>query len=267
MSMDTESNAAEKSLVRDFWEAAPCGTREVARSADERAYFTELERVRYEREPFIADFARFESTRGRRVLEVGVGAGTDFLRFVRCGAEAHGVDLTEAGVQMVRRRLELEGLRAEVRQSDAEQLPFPDASFDVVYSWGVIHHTPDTARAARQMLRVLAPGGRLCVMLYHRFSLVALQAYIRYGLMRLEPFRPIDAILAAHVESPGTKAYSPNEAAALFPGLERTKVTPVVTAYDLRLGRRRFLPAWMRRMVPARLGWFLVVEGHKPQLA
>jgi ubiquinone/menaquinone biosynthesis C-methylase UbiE len=258
------TGSEQKSAVRAFWETAPCGTREVETTADERAYFAELERMRYAREPFIPDFARFASARGKRVLEVGVGAGTDFLRFVRSGAEAHGVDLTEAAVNMVKRRLDLEGLRADVRQCDAERLPFPDGFFDVVYSWGVIHHTPDTARAAREIVRVLAPGGRACVMLYHRRSLVALQAYLRFGLLRLETFRPIDEILAAHVESPGTKAYAVPEAAAFFSGLERVAVTPVVTVYDLRVGRRRFLPQWVRSLVPARLGWFLVVEGLKP---
>jgi len=254
-----------KTAVQQFWDAAPCGTRDLSpEEQDERARFRELERLRDEREPFIDRFARFRETKGKRILEVGVGAGTDFIRFVRAGAEAFGVDLTTAAVTMVKRRLEVEGLAADVRQADAEHLPFEDGRFDVVYSWGVIHHTPDTAGAAREIVRVLAPGGRLCVMVYHRRSLVALQAWLRFGLARLQPRRPLDDILADHIESPGTKAYTREEAARLFAGLDDVTVTPVLTPYDVRAGRRTFLPARLRAFVPDALGWFLVVEGRKP---
>jgi SAM-dependent methyltransferase len=253
-----------KGRVRSFWETSPCGTRELVEEEASAPYFARLERDRDRLEPFIATFARFDAWRGQRVLDVGIGAGTDFVRFVRAGAMATGVDLTNHSVELCRKRLALEGLEAEVRVADAEALPFQTGAFDFVYSWGVLHHTPDTARALGEVQRVLRPGGELCVMLYNRHSLVALQAWVLYGLLRGRPWSSLAAIIAAHVESPGTRAYRIGELRRLFGGLQSLRVEPVVTAYDLRVGRRRFLPSVLRPLVPKRLGWFLVVTGRRP---
>ncbi len=256
------SVSADKDAVRRYWDAAPCGTPDVA-SEEESRRFRELERIRYEREPFIERFARFDEARGRKLLEVGVGAGTDHLRFARAGAICTGVDLSEVSLETARRRLRTEGLSSDLRAADAEHLPFEDAMFDRVYSWGVIHHTPDTPRAAREILRVLRPGGRFCVMVYNRRSLLAAQAWLVFAALRGRPRRSVADVLASHVESPGTKAYSAREAAALFHGARDVRVDTVVTAYDMRLGRRRFLPRWTWRAVPQRLGWFHVVTGTR----
>src|SRR5215204_3629098 len=98
-----------------FWEAEPCGVRAFGRSdPGTSAFYDEIERARYRLEPFIHEFAEFASWRERRVLEIGVGAGTDFINFVRAGALATGIDLTATAVEHTRRRLQLAGLRAEV---------------------------------------------------------------------------------------------------------------------------------------------------------
>jgi ubiquinone/menaquinone biosynthesis C-methylase UbiE len=254
--------SASKDAVRRYWDAAPCGTADVA-DVQESRRFRELERIRYEREPFIERFARFDAARGRRLLEVGVGAGTDHLRFARAGARCTGVDLSETSLETTRRRLAAEGLASELRVADAESLPFDDATFDLVYSWGVIHHTPDTPRAAAEILRVLLPGGRFCVMVYNRRSLLTAQAWIVFGALRGQPRRTVADILAQHVESAGTKAYTAREAAGLFAGARDVRVETVVTPYDMRLGRRRFLPRWTWGLVPQRFGWFHVVTGMR----
>jgi ubiquinone/menaquinone biosynthesis C-methylase UbiE len=252
----------EKEAVRRHWDAAPCGTQDVA-STDETRMFRDLERIRDEREPFIARFAQFDQARGKRLLEVGVGAGTDHRRFARAGAVCTGVDLSEVSLETARRHLRAEGLSSDLRTADAEHLPFGDDSFDLVYSWGVIHHTPDTSQAAREIVRVLRPGGRFCVMVYNRHSLVAAQTWVVFGALRGRPRRSLADVLAEHMESPGTKAYTATEARALFPEARAARVDTVVTAYDMRVGRRRFLPRWTWRAVPARLGWFHVVTGTK----
>src|SRR5438093_4517272 len=139
-------SVGDKERVREFWEEAPCGVKLATADVEpgSRAFYDELEATRYRLEPFIPSFAEFDRWRGKDVLEVGVGAGSDFVRFVRAGARMTGVDLTEAAVDHVRRRLELEALAADLQVADAEALPFADASFDLVYSWGVLHHTPGT---------------------------------------------------------------------------------------------------------------------------
>ena len=250
-----------KEEVRRFWDKVPCGTRDVRFPEGTKDYFQEIERDRDAKEPFIADCARFKEQRGKRVLEVGFGAGTDFVRFARAGAILSGIDLTEHGARLVRARLALEGLSADIRVGDAENLPFEDGTFDFVYSWGVIHHTEDTARAAREIARVVKPGGRVCVMVYHRYSLVALQCWILNALLRGRPWRTPSDVIFHHIESLGTKAYSIAEAKGLFPTLSSVVVTAVLTPYDMRMTRNRYLPDWMKRFIPNRLGWFLIVEG------
>lgn len=117
--------------------------------------------IRYELEPFILDFAEFEKYRGKKVLEIGVGLGADHQKFAEAGAELYGIDLTERAVEFVRKRFEIMGLHFHLKTGDAEHLDFPDETFDLVYSWGVIHHTPDTSKAAKEILRVLRGGANL----------------------------------------------------------------------------------------------------------
>jgi hypothetical protein len=101
------------------------------------------------------------------------------------------------------------------------------------------------------------------VMLYHRRSILAFQAWLFYGLLRGRPFQSPSKVVSERVESPGTKVYTPKEGRELFPGLKSITVKRIVTRYDMRIGRRLFLPAWFRRIVPSRFGWFMVLEGQK----
>ncbi len=252
-----------KSKVRAFWNQEPCGTGANPFPPHTREYFRWVEEQRDAREPFIATFARWPEHRGQRMLEMGTGAGTDFLKFARAGADAHGVDLTESGVRLVRERLALEGLSARVMQADIEHLPFANDAFDFVYSWGVIHHTENTPAAAREVVRVLKPGGRFSVMIYHRYSLVCLLGYLRFGLFRGRPFASVDEIARDHFESFGTKVYSEAGARGLFPGIDVT-LTHIMTPYDLQYGRDKFVPPSIVRLVPDFFGYFLVIEGQKP---
>jgi ubiquinone/menaquinone biosynthesis C-methylase UbiE len=257
---------AIKEQVRRFWDARPCGTGDVAGAAEGSPQFFEaLDARRYRLEPFIDEYARFAEQRGRRVLEIGCGAGGDLARFASAGAFATGVDLSPRSLALVRRRFDIAGLPVDLRVADAEALPFPDVTFDLVYSWGVLHHTPDTGRAIAEAFRVLVPGGRACVMLYHRRSLFALQAWLRYALLRGRPSRSVAEVLATHIESVGTKAYTPAEARSIFEasGFKDVTTETVVTVWDARLTRRLFLPPSVRALLPAAWGWFLVIRGRR----
>lgn len=181
--MTPSPEAVMKEAVRTYWEAQPCGTFAGTGAAHTQAWFDEIEDSRYRREPFIHSFAQFTRWRGQSVLEIGCGAGTDSVQFARAGAQLHAVDLTQAGVELTQRRIMLEGLTADVRFGDAEQLPFADDEFDLVYSWGVLHHTPNTQAALAQVRRVLKAGGRFVIMLYNRHSLVALRMWVARALL------------------------------------------------------------------------------------
>ena len=223
-----------KEAVRSHWQQEPCGTRGVP-PEDRRGFFDRLAQERYSWEPYIRPFARFEQGRGKRVLEVGVGAGTDFISWVRQGAIATGVDLTERGVALTRERLALEGLEAEVRVADAEALPFEDETFDLVYSWGVLHHSPNTQRAVREVHRVLKPGGSARVMIYHYPSWGCFMVWGVHSLAKGRPWESPRQAVFDHLESPGTKVYTVAEARELFSSFSRAEVTLKVGCGDLLL--------------------------------
>ncbi len=175
-----------KIAVRNFWNSDPCGGRYLEGAED----FEADARVRYLLEPHIPEFAQFASARGLRVLEVGVGMGADYLEWLKAGARATGVDLSSASIEKAERRCQLAGYKPDLRVADAEHLPFGDDNFDVVvYSYGVMHHTPDTARCLREAWRVLKPGGHARIMLYHHPSLTGAMLRLRYGVSRGKSLR------------------------------------------------------------------------------
>lgn len=261
--------------MREFWNEAACGESLYLEGSAAEDYASQAEQ-RYRLEPYIEEFAGFSETAGKDVLEIGVGLGADHQRFASAGARLIGIDLTERAVLHTRQRLAHFGMRSDVQVADAEKLPFGDGSFDFVYSWGVIHHSPDPQAAAREILRVLRPDGKFAVMIYHRRSMVGYMLWLRYALLRGRPFTSLDEIYARYLESPGTKAYSPEEARNLFAGARQVRMRVVLTHGDLLeggVGQRHEggLLSFARRIWPRRLirrllpdhGLFLLIDGCK----
>jgi len=162
--------AALKERVRAFWQSHPCGTKFSDAEIGTPEFFARIEAHRYAKEWHISEAADFAGARGLRVLEIGCGMGTDGAQFAAAGADYTGIDLTEAAVDLARKKFAASGLKGEFRVADAEKLDFADETFDLVYSHGVLHHTPDIESAIREIHRVLKTGGRAMVMLYHRGS-------------------------------------------------------------------------------------------------
>ena len=274
----TEPVRAEptKADVRSFWNRASCG--EVYAQGDGfAAQMREAERSRYALEPYILDFADFGSGKGRYVLEIGVGMGCDHLQWAR--SRPHrlcGIDLTPRAIALTRQHLAIYDLASELEVGDAEALPYDDDSFDLVYSFGVLHHSPDTPRAIDEVCRVLRPGGTARIMIYHRASLTGLMLWTRYALLAGRPLRSLDEIYAQHLESPGTKAYSVRGAHELFARFSRVRVGVQLNHGDLLEGsagqrhqgallsaaRRLWPRAALRRLCP-NLGLYLMIEATK----
>jgi len=164
------SDSELKARVREFWQQHPCGTKFTDAEIGTLEFFERTEAYRYEKEWHIPAAAGFAAARGLKVLEIGCGIGTDGAQFAKAGADYTGVDLTDAAIELARQRFALSGLPGKFHVSDAENLDFVDESFDLVYSHGVLHHTPDIEAAVAEIHRVLKPGGRALVMLYHRGS-------------------------------------------------------------------------------------------------
>jgi ubiquinone/menaquinone biosynthesis C-methylase UbiE len=259
-----------KQKVHDHWNEASCGTEHAVSGKFTREYFDEIEAVRYNMEPEIFSFAQFTRHHGEKILEVGVGAGTDFLQWVRAGCRAYGIDLTEEAIENVRHRLEVYGFTAEeIRTADCENLPYEDNTFDLVYSWGVIHHTPDTEKALREIIRVCRPGGTCKVMVYHRRSLEAFYVWVRHALLKFRPWKSFAWCIYQYMESPGTKAYTPGEIRLVLKSepVENIKVKTHLTCHDLLLHRgpfARFIANILANLFGRdRVGWFLMVECRK----
>lgn len=276
MSAAPTQSSTEKAAVRDFWNQASCGEQLYLANREAAAY-TEQSRRRYELEPYIAAFADFEKWSGARVLEIGVGLGADHERFAQAGAQLHGIDLTQRAVDNTRRRLELNGLSSQLAVGDAEDLAFPDRAFDLVYSWGVLHHSPDTHRAIREVWRVLRPGGQARIMIYHTWSMVGLMLWIRYALLRMRPWRSMRSVYAEHLESPGTKAYTIAQAHELMRAFDQVRIRTVLTHGDLlasEVGQRHrgallsaakaLWPRWLIRRLAPGAGLYMLIEARRP---
>jgi ubiquinone/menaquinone biosynthesis C-methylase UbiE len=222
--------------VQQYWNAQSCDT-QVARSEKfTRAYFDEIEAFRYYDQPFIHSFAQFTRYHGKRVLEVGFGAGTDFIQWVRAGATVSGIDLTDEALANVRHRIAQYALPQpeHLATGDAENLPFADGSFDLGYSFGVLHHSPNTEKALSELVRVIRPGGELKIMLYNRRSIYVLNRWVRFALLKGKPFHDLRWVLWNHVESINTKGYTRSELREWFRQLplEDVHVHTHVTAGD-----------------------------------
>lgn len=259
-----------KQDVKNYWNQASCGTEFINKPKFSLEYFEAIEDFRYRIEPEIFSFAQFTRFHGKKMLEVGVGAGSDFLQWVRAGTQAHGIDLTSEAIENVKQRLSLYKLQAvDLQVADAENLPYDDNTFDLVYSWGVIHHSPDTPKCLSEIVRVTKPGGVIKVMIYNRRSLFAFYRYLACGLFKGKPFKSFKSILFDHQESPGTKAYTFSEVKKMlvqYP-VKIISLQAPATAHDLLYYRGKFVRffAYLASSLFGwhKVGWFMTVELEK----
>jgi SAM-dependent methyltransferase len=210
---------------------------------------------------------------GQRVLEIGCGMGLHTEELISRGAEVTAIDLTDAAVAATKARLALKGLTARVQEADAEDLPFDDGEFDLVWSWGVIHHSAHTARIVRQIARVLAPDGEARVMVYNRESLLARLLLARHYLLGAEfRHRSPDEVLWKHTDGYLARYYHREQLEDLFLGFfarARTTVLGQDTDVVPLPGRLRSAPLrWLgddrQRAAADRRGCFLFVTAQGP---
>jgi SAM-dependent methyltransferase len=265
-----------KEGVRRFWNEKSCG--EVyAHGRDAREQFETQASERYLLEPYLHEFARFSEASEKDVLEIGIGMGADHVEWAKSRPRSlSGIDLTERAVSFTRERLALYGFQSSVQISDAENLPFVDNKFDIVYSYGVLHHTPNTARAISEVFRVLRPGGVAKVMIYHRYSIVGYMLWARYAFLAGRPLRSLDDIYAEHLESPGTKAFTLDEAQVMFGKFSEFEAEVKLSLGDLLEGAvgqkhnramvstaRAIWPRWLIRRVLRKHGLGLFITATK----
>lgn len=272
--MATSNNPALKEKVKAFWESSPCGTYkidELGIPEGTKEYFDKIDEFRYTKRPykydFLYDFADFKNCKGKKVLEIGCSVGTDLSQFAKAGADVTGIDLTSAGIELAKKRFQVLGLQGDLRVADAENLPFADNTFDIVYSFGVLHHTPDTKKAINEeAYRVLKPGGKAVIILYHKvsynFLFLNYKAIRRRHLWSLSYRQRLNVLTESNknadgVMNPLTKIYTKSEAQHFFSNYRDVKM-------DIRwLNLWWNMPAALEHFLERKFGWYLIVTAKK----
>jgi SAM-dependent methyltransferase len=237
--------------VRQFWQSHVNNEyyTEATRGSDE--YFRDIEQRRYATHYHLPDLFDSLDGRGRRLLEVGCGIGVDSIQLAKRGFHVTAVDLTENALAVATEFAVQRGVDIDFRLGNAEGLDFPNQAFDVVYSFGVLHHTPDIERSVAEVHRVLREGGTAYVMLYARNSLVNLI----HRVFRIPYESPRDR----HDHCPVVYTFSRRQVRSLFSQFADVSVH---AAYPFTYGFGPLasrLPLQVRRPLGRMIGWHLMV--------
>jgi ubiquinone/menaquinone biosynthesis C-methylase UbiE len=259
-------NVVSSDIVRSFWDRNPLSAKDIPFAPGSREYFHYYDtlRERIESVEFSAWLHEYSRFVGKRVLDVGIGNGYVLRNYARAGALVSGVDISQTAIDLSTKRFAYEGLKADLRTTPAEQLPFDDDTFDCVCSMGVLHHVADMRRAIAEIRRVLKPGGRLIVMLYHRNSA---QYQIKYRLVALLKRRDMRDMVNEFdgAGNPRGDVYSTDDLPKVFKDFVIDESTVGFLTGNMVLPRvGTFIPQFLLRPFERALGWNLYAKGHKP---
>ena len=222
---------------------------------------------------------KWESGLSHRAIATSCGISPATVSDYLLRAQAAGLswplpaDLTEEALANVRHRIQVYGLPQpeSLQVADAENLPFPANTFDLGYSWGVLHHTPNTEKALAELVRVVRPGGEIKIMLYNRRGMYAWKMWVKHALLKGRPWKSLRWVLANHIESAGTKGYTDKEVKRMLAplGLTDIRLERFITSNDRvispgllhRLGD--FVLASIHSLTGNRLGWFRGISARK----
>jgi 2-polyprenyl-3-methyl-5-hydroxy-6-metoxy-1,4-benzoquinol methylase len=265
--------------VQEYWDRRPCNIRHSTKLLGTREYFEEVEARKYLVEPHIKPFAQFERWKGKKVLEVGCGLGTATINFAQHGAQVTAVDLSEKSLELARQRACRYGLQERIRFycGNAEQLSafVPIEPYDLIYSFGVIHHTPHPESVVDQFRHYSRPGSVVKVMVYHRYAWKSLWILMTQGRCR---FWRLSELVAQHSEAqtgcPITHLYSRAQIRRLLDraGFHVTECW-VDHIFPYRIDdykQFRYVKVWYFRWMPPalfrwlerRLGWHLCITAE-----
>ena len=260
--------------VSAYWNARPCNIRHSPKPVGTKEYFDEVEARKYCVESHIPRFAEFERWSGKKVLEIGCGIGTDTINFARHGAQVTAVDLTEKSLEVARQRARVFGIEDRIRfiQANAEELSasVPVESYDLVYSFGVIHHTPHPERVIEQIRKYVKADSSIRIMVYNRWSWKVLWIALIYGKGQVWK---LDRLIAEYSEAqtgcPVTYSYSRASGSRLLEdhGFRVTRsfvdhifpysIPEYVQYRYKKVWYFRWLPSGVFRCLERLLGWHL----------
>lgn len=263
--------------VQTYWNARPCNVRHSPSPVGTKQYFDEVEARKYLVEPHIPLFAEFEKWKGKKVLEIGCGIGTDTMNFARAGAQVTAVDLSTESLALAKKRAEVFGLdNITFYQANAERLSdyVPVDRYDLVYSFGVIHHTPHPERVIEQIHQYLDKDSIFKIMVYHRRSWKVFWMQMKYGK---KPGETLDELIARYSEAetgcPVTYSYTSGTIKEFLKGFEITDMkVDHIFPYSIpeyinyrykKIWYFNYLPSSLFRWMEQRWGWHLCATARK----
>ena len=259
-----------KKQTRKHWTSVPCGSNYSDKTFMSKDFFEEIEIHRYRTHPWIMDNIKKFDLKGKRVLEIGCGMGTDHLALARQGGRMFAVDLTPKNLAISRNRFDIYGFNSGWMFGDAETLPIKNESIDFVYSFGVIHHSPDTQRIISEIYRVLKRGGKCWVTVYHKSSIYFwLSVFTINWLLHGRFLRESIKQQISRIEYPND---NPNLVIRLYRRREFEKMFirfgNVSSSIDHLLAGNisyigKYFPASVLRWLGKRYGWYVIIEATK----
>ena len=270
-----KSNNIYKQHVINQWTKNPIGEESTKYSEGTKEFFDEIVKNRYEvYAPWMKGTFKFEQYKGKKVLEIGVGTGSDHLQFAKAGAILTGIDITPKSIELTKKNLELHGYHSNLLVADAENLTFEDNTFDVVYSFGVLHHIPDTQKVVDEIYRVLNPGGKAIIALYHKYSLfwifvILYEMILKGGFLRKTIKQRLSEIEMGGEETrPLVKLYTKTQAKQMF---KQFRVRKMYTRHSdtvfsgSKIDKHSIQPffGWLLNLLSKQYGWYLIIEATK----
>ena len=258
--------------VQEFWNRCPCNIKHSRRLVGSKEYFNEVEKKRYFVEPHNYTFPEFYKWKGKSVLEIGCGIGTDAINFARHGAKLTAIEISQNSLNLSKTRFRVFGLSAELLHGNAEFLSsfVPVKPYDLIYSFGVIHHTPNPKNMLEEIKKYCDKDTEIKIMLYAKWSWKALEIIIKYGKLQ---FWKVEKLVQKYSEaqtgSPFTYCYSKSEIVKLMDGykiisIEKTHIFPY--RVDKYLNQKydktwyfKYMPSFLFTMLKRLFGRHLLI--------
>ncbi len=258
--------------IKNYWDRRPCNIKHSAKEIGTKEYFDEVEKRKYFVEPHIPTFAQFQKWKDKKVLEIGCGIGTDAVNFARNGAKLTVVELSEKSLEICKKRFEIYGLSARFYCANAEQLTsfVPPEPYDLIYSFGVIHHTPNPRKVFEEIKKYCHPNTQLQIMLYAKYSFKVLWIILKYGKGAFWKYKElVKRYSEAQEGCPVTYCYSFKEVKKLMGDFEiieirKDHIFPYIIEkyknYEYEwVWYFKWMPRWLFRWLEKIAGWHILI--------
>ena len=259
--------------VKKFWNDRQCNIKHSKKNIGTLEYFEEVEEKKYKVEPHIPEFANFSNWKGKKVLELGCGIGTDSINFARNGADLTCVELSEASIEICKKRFKEYGLNANFFVGNIEELSsfLPLDEYDLIYSFGVIHHTPNPKKVVSEIKKYCKEGTAIKIMLYSKISWKAIEFFILHGYKFNFNFsKTIQYFAEAQLMCPVAYTYTLNDLKSIFSdfkidSIKKDHIFPYkINYYINHIYKKRLifriLPKYLFKKLESVLGWHYLID-------